>query len=161
VGVVILVHGVFVFDAGRDATRIAFDPPADPPVLSTSIYYAPDEHAEELAAVAESLGAAVPETRTSGYGPRSLMPGWREYDAFIGFWKRSGGSPVREWDLAACDLITTEAGGAFTDLYGDRYPYNQPSPRPRTGLLVAASPRLHERLVTALAPLLPPHPAED
>lgn len=159
--VAILDHGAWLVDADGDATRVTFDPPSDPPILSTSIYYAPDEHAAELAAVAEALGAAAPEVRTSGYGPRSLMPGWRNYDAFIGFWKRSGGSPVREWDLAACDLITTEAGGAFTNLYGDRYPYNQPSPRPRSGLLVAASPRLHERLVAALAPLLPPHPAED
>jgi 3'-phosphoadenosine 5'-phosphosulfate (PAPS) 3'-phosphatase len=159
--VAILDHGTWLIDASGDTQRIVFDAPSDPPILTTSIYYAPEEHAAELATVAVELGAAAPEVRTSGYGPRSLMPGWRSSDAFVGFWRRSGDSPVREWDLAPCDLITTEAGGAFTDLYGNRYPYNQPSPRPRAGLLVAADPHLHERLVAALAPLLPPHPAAE
>jgi 3'-phosphoadenosine 5'-phosphosulfate (PAPS) 3'-phosphatase len=156
--VAILDGGTWLIRPDGDAERVMLASPTDPPELSTSVYYAPDEHAAELAAVAETLGTETPEVRSSGYGPRSLMPGWRDYDAFVGFWKRSGDSPVREWDLAACDLITTEAGGAFTDLYGNRYRYNQPSPRPRAGLLVAASPRLHQRLVEALAPLLPEHP---
>ncbi len=151
-------HGTWLVAADGSAERIVLAPPADPPLVSTSIYYAPDEHEAELATVATALGAERPEVRTCGYGPRSLMPGWRDYDAFVGFWKKSGSSPVREWDLAPCDLITTEAGGAFTDLYGNAYRYNQPSPRPRTGLLVSASPQVHQRLVDALAPLLPEHP---
>jgi 3'-phosphoadenosine 5'-phosphosulfate (PAPS) 3'-phosphatase len=156
--VAIIGHGTWLVDADSSAERVILAPPADPPVLSTSIYYAPDGHEAELATVARALGARQPEVRSCGYGPRSLMPGWRDYDAFVGFWNRSGNSPVREWDLAPCDLITTEAGGAFTDLYGNAYRYNQPSPRPRTGLLVSASPRLHQQLVDALAPLLPEHP---
>ncbi len=157
--VAILDHGAWLVDAAGNAERVRFAPPADPPAVWTSIYYAPDEHVAELAALAETVNTAVPEVLTSGYGPRSLMPGWRDADAFVGFWKKVGSSPVREWDLAPCDLITTEAGGAFTDLYGNAYRYNQPSPRPRTGLLVAASPELHRRLVDALAPLLPEPPA--
>lgn len=156
--VAILGHGTWQVAAEGSAERVVLSPPADPPLLSTSIYYAPDEHEAELASVAMALGAEQAEVRTSGYGPRSLMPGWRDYDAFVGFWRKSGSSPVREWDLAPCDLITTEAGGAFTDLYGHAYRYNQPSPRPRTGLLVSASPRLHQRLVDALAPLLSERP---
>lgn len=157
--VAILDHGTWLVDADGSVDRVVLAPPSDPPVLVTSVYYAPDEHEAELASVAARLDAEPPEVRSCGYGPRTFMPGWRSSDAFIGFWRQSGNSPVREWDLAACDLITTEAGGAFTDLYGNRYPYNQPSPRPRSGLLAAADPRLHERLVEALAPLLPAHPA--
>ncbi len=155
----ILDHGTWLIDPAGSAERVTLAPPASPPIVSTSIYYAPDEYASELATVADAVGAAPPEARTCGYGPRSLMPGWRDYDAFVGFWRKSGSSPVREWDLAPCDLITTEAGGAFTDLYGSVYRYNQPSPRPRAGLLVAADTDLHARLVEALAPLLPAHPA--
>ena len=154
-------HGTWLVDPDGSAERVTFAPPADPPRLSTSIYYAPEEHTSELATVADAVGAELPGARTTGYGPRSLMPGWRDYDGFIGFWKKSGSSPVREWDLAPCDLITTEAGGAFTDLYGKKYRYNQPSPRPRAGLLVAAEPDLHGRLVDALAPHLPAHPGSE
>lgn len=155
----ILGHGTWLIDPAGAIERVTLASPAEPPILSTSVYYAPDEHASELAAVADTIGSDVPEARSCGYGPRALMPGWRDYDAFVGFWKKSGASPVREWDLAPCDLITTEAGGAFTDLYGNVYRYNQPSPRPRTGLLVSASPGLHGRLVEALAPHLPERPA--
>jgi 3'-phosphoadenosine 5'-phosphosulfate (PAPS) 3'-phosphatase len=157
--VAILDHGTWLVEPDGTAKRVVYTPPSQPPILMTSVYYAPEEHESDLASIAAQMEAATPEVRSSGYGPRSFLPGWRDFDAFIGFWKRSGNSPVREWDLAACDLITTEAGGAFTDLYGVRYAYNQPSPRPRTGLLVTADPRLHERLVEALAPLLPEHPA--
>ncbi len=152
-------HGTWLVDPAGSTRKVRFTPPGNPPVLSTSIYYAPDEHEAELASVSKAVGATLPEIRTCGYGPRSLMPGWRDYDAFVGFWKKSGPSPVREWDLAPCDLITTEAGGVFTDLYGNTYRYNQPSPRPRSGLLVSADPALHVALVEALAPLLPEHPA--
>lgn len=151
-------HGAWVIDADGTVRRFRIDAPVDPPVLVGSRYYGPEENAASLAAVAAALGADPPEIMPVGYGPRAYLPGWRHYDGFIGFWRAGGDSPVREWDLAATDLLTTEAGGAFTDLYGTRYEYNQPTPRPRAGLLVAASPALHRQMVDVLAPLLPEHP---
>lgn len=153
-------HGAWLIDEIGTVMPFRIDPPADPPVLVGSRYYGPREHAAELAAVAEALGAEPLEILDVGYGPRAFVPRWRHYDGFVGFWRDSGNSPVREWDLAATDLLTTEAGGRFTDLYGNRYGYNQPSPRPRAGLLVTASPELHERILAVLAPLLPAHPPE-
>ena len=53
---------------------------------------------------------------------------------------------ARDWDLAAADLLVHEAGGALTDIEGERLTYN--CPQPVHGLLVAASRLRHG---TALA----------
>jgi hypothetical protein len=127
-------------------------------VLVGSQYYGPDEHAESLAKVTAALGSEAMDIMPVGFGPRSFVPGWRHFDAFVGFWRAGGISPVGDWDLAPVDLLVTEAGGVMTDLYGNRYRYNQPVQQPRLGLLGAASPALHERILTVLAPLLPTIP---
>jgi 3'-phosphoadenosine 5'-phosphosulfate (PAPS) 3'-phosphatase len=158
ISVAIRDHGAWTIDAAGTVRPHRIDPPADPPVLVGSQYYGPKENASTLAALTDALGADPVEVLPVGYGPRAFLPGSRRYDAFVGFWRASGDSPVREWDLAASDLWTTESGGAFTDLYGNRYEYNQPTPRPRAGLLVAATPELHRRILDVLRPMLPPTP---
>ena len=57
-------------------------------------------------------------------------------------------SDARDWDLAAADLILTEAGGTLTGLDSRPPRYNQQEPV--HGELVAASRRLHPRLVEAI-----------
>jgi len=57
-------------------------------------------------------------------------------------------TPKRDWDLAAADIILTEAGGRLTTAAGQTLIYNradtlQPS-------LVAANPALHDRIVHLL-----------
>ncbi|HYH12220.1 MAG TPA: 3'(2'),5'-bisphosphate nucleotidase CysQ [Thermomicrobiales bacterium] len=151
-------HGAWRVDGNGTVSPFRIAAPSEPPILVASKYYGPEENADNLASVAATLGSEPMPILQVGYGPRAFLPGWRTYDAFVGFWRASGDSPVREWDLAASDLLTVEAGGAFTDLYGNPYQYNQPTPRPRAGLLVSASPELHERLLAALAPLLPTSP---
>ncbi len=154
------VHGHGAWRIHPDGTVLPFRIPAPetPPVLVGSQYYGPEENADSLATVAKALGASPMTIMPVGYSPRAFLPEWRTYDGFVGFWRASGNSPVREWDLAASDLFTIEAGGGFTDLYGNRYEYNQPTPRPRAGLLVSASTDLHQRLLDTLAPLLPASP---
>lgn len=151
-------HGAWIIDRAERVASYRIDEPATPPVLVGSRYYGPEDNADSLAKVAKALDAEPMEIMPVGYGPRAFLPGWRHYDGFVGFWRANGNSPVREWDLAASDLLTTEAGGAFTDLYGEKYVYNQATPRPRAGLLVSASPELHQRLLDVLAPLLPVSP---
>jgi myo-inositol-1(or 4)-monophosphatase len=56
------------------------------------------------------------------------------------------GGNSHDWDLAAADLLVHEAGGALTDLDGERLTYN--CPQPVHALLVAASGPRHG---TALA----------
>jgi myo-inositol-1(or 4)-monophosphatase len=56
-----------------------------------------------------------------------------------------------DWDLAAADLILTEAGGAVRDRFGRRPGYAGPDPR--HGTLVAGSGALLEELSQAIAGL--------
>lgn len=57
-------------------------------------------------------------------------------------------SDARDWDLAAADLILTEAGGLLTGLDSRPPAYNGRDPV--HGELVAASRRLHPRLIAAI-----------
>jgi len=60
------------------------------------------------------------------------------YDATISFGSKS------DWDLAAADLIVTEAGGVMSDLDGGILTYN--GAQARHPSLLAAGPAMHARL---------------
>lgn len=53
---------------------------------------------------------------------------------------------ARDWDIAAADLILTEAGGSVTTLSGEKPDYNRR--KPRHGALVASGPGLKADLLT-------------
>lgn len=57
-------------------------------------------------------------------------------------------SNARDWDVAAADLILTEAGGRLTDFSAGRPRYNEIEPV--HGELLAASAGLHPRLIEAM-----------
>ena len=54
----------------------------------------------------------------------------------------------RDWDLAAADVILTEAGGCLTDTSGAVLIYNRPVTRQSS--LIAANPELHTEIVALL-----------
>lgn len=54
----------------------------------------------------------------------------------------------RDWDLAAADIILTEAGGRLTDARGEILIYNRATTRQPS--LVAANPRLHDDVIQLL-----------
>ena len=54
----------------------------------------------------------------------------------------------RDWDLAAADIILTEAGGCLTDANGAALIYNRPVTRQSS--LVAANPGLHTEIISLL-----------
>jgi myo-inositol-1(or 4)-monophosphatase len=54
----------------------------------------------------------------------------------------------RDWDLAAADVILTEAGGCLTDTKGAALIYNRPVTRQSS--LVAANPKLHTEILDLL-----------
>jgi myo-inositol-1(or 4)-monophosphatase len=54
----------------------------------------------------------------------------------------------RDWDLAAADIILTEAGGCLTDAGGCALIYNRPVTRQSS--LVAANPELHTEILGLL-----------
>jgi 3'(2'), 5'-bisphosphate nucleotidase len=58
---------------------------------------------------------------------------------------QSGNSAPKDWDLAAPELILTEAGGAFTNSHGQELRYNQADVS-QWGCLVASSGQWHQEL---------------
>ena len=54
----------------------------------------------------------------------------------------------RDWDLAAADIILSEAGGRLTDAGGGMLIYNRPVTRQSS--LVAANPELHAEILSLL-----------
>jgi 3'-phosphoadenosine 5'-phosphosulfate (PAPS) 3'-phosphatase len=56
-----------------------------------------------------------------------------------------------EWDFAVADLVFHEAGGMVTDLSGQQFRYNKPVPRNVGGLIAAADPVSHARVLGALS----------
>ena len=67
------------------------------------------------------------------------------YDATLSLGAKS------DWDIAAADIIVTEAGGLATDATGARFAYNGATPRHPS--LAVANPVLHGRLLEVVASL--------
>jgi 3'(2'), 5'-bisphosphate nucleotidase len=60
---------------------------------------------------------------------------------------------TKQWDTCAPEIILSEAGGRFTDLFGEPLGYNNADVQNRNGL-VASNGMAHERLIEKIAPLL-------
>ncbi len=60
---------------------------------------------------------------------------------------------TKQWDTCAPEIILTEAGGRFTDLFGRPLIYNSPEVQNRNGI-IASNGVAHDRIVNTLAPLL-------
>jgi 3'-phosphoadenosine 5'-phosphosulfate (PAPS) 3'-phosphatase len=68
----------------------------------------------------------------------------------IGIRPGSDQTMASEWDFAVADLVIHEAGGIVTDLSGQHFRYNKPVPHNIGGLIAAADPASHARVVDAL-----------
>ena len=66
-------------------------------------------------------------------------------------------SRKHDWDLAAADIIVSEAGGVATDHKGQAYVYNRPLPQQAS--LVCAGPALHPLLLERVSHIEAPKPA--
>jgi 3'(2'), 5'-bisphosphate nucleotidase len=62
-------------------------------------------------------------------------------------------SRTKQWDTCAPEIVLTEAGGRFTDLFGEPLAYNHPDVQNRNGL-IASNGVVHGEVVERLAPLL-------
>lgn len=60
---------------------------------------------------------------------------------------------TKQWDTCAPEVILTEAGGRFTDLFGEPLGYNQADVQNRNGL-VASNGAAHDEIIDKLAPFL-------
>ncbi len=144
------------FSHNGDRQPLRFAPMADnqPPRLATSIWLGATASLAALARVAAQVGADPPTVAQTGFGPHDFAPPARRIDAILGFGRDADGIMAWEWDFAPTDLIVHEAGGRFTDLHGAMHRYNKPLTRNVGGLLAAADPTTHHRLLGALQPEL-------
>jgi 3'(2'), 5'-bisphosphate nucleotidase len=60
---------------------------------------------------------------------------------------------TKQWDTCAPQIILNEAGGSFSDLFGNAITYNSAEVQHRNGL-VATNGLAHAHVINALAPLL-------
>jgi 3'(2'), 5'-bisphosphate nucleotidase len=60
---------------------------------------------------------------------------------------------TKQWDTCAPQIILTEAGGSFSDLFGNPITYNGAAVQHHNGL-VATNGVAHEQVISRLAPLL-------
>lgn len=153
--------GAWVID-GEQIAPFTIAPSAKPARVVSSIWYGGLEdggRAASVSRVVERLGAVEVPVMDVGYHARRFLDVVRFYDAYVGLPPMVGASIAQEWDLACVDLITTEAGGAFSDCWGREHRYNKRSTGISGGLLASADAGLHARLLSAVAPEVPPTPA--
>ena len=91
---------------------------------------------------------AVAVRAATGISARSfLQPG---IDAIVGVSVSDQPIGAKEWDIAPLDLIARESGGWSSDLLGQPLIFNKPTPQFPTGLILARTPSLGEKIVAAL-----------
>jgi fructose-1,6-bisphosphatase/inositol monophosphatase family enzyme len=135
-------------EAGDGARRRLALAPEGRPRLATKGWLGAPGNEPALARVARLVGGRLLQPAFS-LGPRCFLPPGAPIDAMIGL-PVTAPLDAWEWDLAAVDLIVREAGGATSDLAGGGLRYNRADPRFREGLVIAAAPDLHQRLLEAL-----------
>jgi 3'-phosphoadenosine 5'-phosphosulfate (PAPS) 3'-phosphatase len=133
--------------------RIVFQPASDPMRLATSKWFGAPENAAIIEAVARRIGAELRPPGVTGFSPRMFLPP-RPIDAMVGVRPGADQTMASEWDFAVADLVFHEAGGVVSDLEGGRHRYNKVTPRNAGGLVAAADPHTHERVVGALSAVL-------
>jgi fructose-1,6-bisphosphatase/inositol monophosphatase family enzyme len=82
-----------------------------------------------------------------GYRPQVLMTMLDGYIGWLANNLTSGGYP---WDLCPTDLVTHEAGGALTNVYGELHIYRRAHERVRGGIVGAKDPALHAAILGAI-----------
>jgi myo-inositol-1(or 4)-monophosphatase len=123
--------------------------PRRPCRVATKAWLGAPGNLDRVAAAAQAVQGEVLQPAFS-LCPRCFHGPAARVDAVVG-WSAVGEPLSWEWDIAPLDLIVREAGGVVTDLAGDRLRFNQPEPRFVRGLVVAADPVVHQRLLDALA----------
>jgi len=118
------------------SARLALDRPRPGPPRATG----PKRLTRRLAALVPPAGAAP-------YIPSLALR--FAYVAAGRFEIALGSENSHDWDLAAADLVLTEAGGKLTDLAGAPVTYNRE--QPRHPALVGAAEPLHASLLRMLA----------
>ncbi len=97
--------------------------------------------------VVRALGV-LEEVRRGSVGVKVGLIVERQCDLYVHLSGRT-----KQWDTCAPEIILTEAGGRFTDLFGNSLKYNALDLQNRNGI-VATNGAAHKRVIESLAPLL-------
>jgi 3'(2'), 5'-bisphosphate nucleotidase len=88
------------------------------------------------------------EVRRGSVGVKVGLIVERQCDLYIHLSPRT-----KQWDTCAPEIILTEAGGSFTDLFGEPIRYNLPDIQNHNGI-VATNGHAHDFIIGQLSPLL-------
>jgi 3'-phosphoadenosine 5'-phosphosulfate (PAPS) 3'-phosphatase len=133
--------------------RVRLEPVGSQVRIGTSKWFGSPGNAAIIDSVANRLGVATQSPAATGFSPRIFLA-QRGIDVLIGVRQGADQSMAFEWDFAVADLVIHEAGGMVTDLSGEQFRYNKPIPSNVGGLVAAADPTSHARVLAALQPEL-------
>jgi myo-inositol-1(or 4)-monophosphatase len=140
---------------GREPAVIPPAPPEAPIRLAGSIWFGVPSLQRELRRIIAELGAVDAPALPTGIRPIEILDPARPFDVVVGPIESIDTTYGGEWDFAAPDLIITEAGGAMSDLFGEKHRYNKPQVRNTGGVIYSCDPATHARVVAACADGIP------
>jgi 3'-phosphoadenosine 5'-phosphosulfate (PAPS) 3'-phosphatase len=141
--------GAWMQTGESDWQRVRLEPAQDPLRVGTSKWFGAPGNAVIVESIADRLGAVPADPAVTGFSPRMFLAP-RTIDVMIGVRPGADQTMASEWDFAVADLVFHEAGGMVTDLAGRQFRYNKPVPNNLGGLIAAADPPSHARVVAAL-----------
>jgi 3'-phosphoadenosine 5'-phosphosulfate (PAPS) 3'-phosphatase len=142
--------GAWVRDGQSAGRPLHLESAGAPLRIGTSKWFGAPSNAAIITSIANCIGAVFEEPAATGFSPRMFLAP-RTIDVMIGVRPGADQAMASEWDFAVTDLIVHEAGGVVTDLSGQRFRYNKPVPHNLGGLIAAADPASHARVLDALA----------
>ncbi len=141
--------GAWVKSGASPSERIRFDAVGPRLRLATSKWFGAPGNAAIMEALTRHLGIASARSTGVGFTPRMFLSP-RSFDGMVGVRNGEDQTMASEWDFAVTDLVISEAGGKVTDLDGEPFRYNKPSPLNVGGLLAAVDPQTHAIVLEAI-----------
>lgn len=145
-------HGAWSLGPEDTVQRVTLPRPIHATRVVTSPYFGAPAIVPTLESALASLPLDHVEVIGPGFHPRHFAPadgGPPLFDVFIAGVTDaylSGG----EWDAVVTDLFVREAGGMFSDLWGEPYRYNKPVARNMYGYVASVDPQLHLEVLAHL-----------
>ena len=143
---------------GKEPVVIPPARPDEPLRVASSIWFGVPSLQHELDRIIAELGAVEAPALPTGIRPVEILDQERPFDVVVGPIGSIDTTYGGEWDFAAPDLIITEAGGAMSDLFGDKHRFNKPRMRNSGGVIYSCDPDTHARVVAACAAGIPTPP---
>jgi 3'-phosphoadenosine 5'-phosphosulfate (PAPS) 3'-phosphatase len=141
--------GAWIRSGETEWERVRLEPTGVRLRIGTSKWFGAPDNAAIINTVANRLGVEQEPPAETGFSPRMFLTP-RAIDVMIGVRPGTDQTMAFEWDFAVADLVIHEAGGIVTDLAGQKFRYNKSLPSNVGGLIAAADPASHARVLAAL-----------